>query len=149
MFVIFSVCSILIPALSFVLFLPLINLVYAPAFAPVGLLSSAFLSSSLLLPFIFSAPSTCYRLPSFAVAACISATAFYFFFLVFSLTVQAPHATVSSRWPFVHSHFLFVFGFFPCGRRPTPHVSGLYFSPSSVASVLFFLPSFRLSTLLS
>ena len=67
---------------------------------------------------------------------------FLFLFLVFSLTVQAPHATASTYRPSVHNHFLCVFGFFPCGRRPTPHVLGPQFPLPSVVSSSFFSFSF-------
>ena len=55
-----------------------------------GLLSSAFFRSSLLLPFVFSASFICNRFPPSVVAACISATAFYFFFWFFPLRCRLP-----------------------------------------------------------
>ena len=91
---------------------------------------SPFLFSFLSFSFFFYSPSD------------ISATAFYFFFWFFPLRCRRPTPRFHlAGLPCIATFYLFLV-FSLCGWRPTPHVSGLYSSSSSVASVFSFLISF-------
>ena len=131
-------------SVPFVLSVPFSSFLYYVHSDPFCALWSALLCFLL----IFASPFLCLfcflHLQSFSSICCsrlYQCNRFLFLFLVFFLTAQAPHATASTCRPLVNSHFLCVFSFFPCGRRPTPHVLGPQFPLPSVVSSSFF--SFR------